>query len=81
LIRREENILGRGVRTEGNSPTVDEVNIKHHKESILNRFKLEKMVTKNEIIIMTDPTLVSATGLASIDYLKDAVRPDKKFSN
>ena len=37
------------------------------------------MLTKNEIVIMSDPALNSSTGLASIDYVKEPIKPIKIF--
>ena len=38
------------------------------------------MITANEVIIMGDPGLVSGTGLPVIDYVKEPLRPKKKFT-
>jgi len=59
--------------------TRDEKKCAHHTNSILKRLQLEKMITRNEIIIMADPALSSSTGLASIDYMKFPIKPVKVF--
>ena len=60
--------------------TSDQKKVNHHTNSIMKRLQLEKMITGNEIMIMADPGLVSGTGLPVIDYIKDPIKPKKKFT-
>ena len=37
------------------------------------------MMSNYPTVIVTDPALASATGLPSIDFLKDPIKPYKKY--
>lgn len=53
--------------------------IEHHKTSAINRVNLQKMMKKNPVVVVADPSLKSSNGLPAIEFVKDPVKPHKTF--
>ena len=49
--------------------------VEHHKQSIMRKVRLQKMLKNNPTIIMADPGLKSVSGLPAIDFMREPIVP------